>query len=325
VTTKLRALCAVFIVFFIATATLIGPSNVRASSEEKPIIVCTTEVLGSVTREMVGDQADVVVLVNPSLCPAFYDVKPSDVYAMSKAKLIFHHGIFGEMWLQDMIESSGTDAVVVEVSKAWNTPEDAKNCTSLIAESLNDVLGVDVSEKADEMANDIDLVTSKIKSEAEALDVAGVKVVCMSWQKRFVEYLGFDVVAEYGPPQRVSAGEVAEITTKAKEENVVLVIDNLQSGIDLGAKIASDVGATHVVLTNFPGAIPGTETIAKMLDYNAMQLFNGVNDYWKLQSLKSEVTTLENRVITFEAISAILAIVVIAEAVTLYARRRVRR
>ena len=55
--------------------------------EEKPIIVCTTEVIGSLVRSYLGDRVDVVVLVNPSLCPADFDIKPSDVYAIRNAEI----------------------------------------------------------------------------------------------------------------------------------------------------------------------------------------------------------------------------------------------
>jgi len=320
---KQKSICVLLLVLC-ATA-LVGLSDAATVSAEKPIIVCTTAVLGSIVKEMVGNQADVVVLVNPSLCPAFYDVTPGDIYALSKAKLLFHHGIPGEMWLKDIIKNSEASALVVKVSEDWNTPEDAKKCVSVIAENLSRVLGMGVKDKANKITDNINVVVAEIKSGAEALNVAGTKVVCMSWLKRFVEFLGFKVIAEYGPPQEVSVGKVAEITLKAKEEKAMLVIDNLQSGTDLGAKIASEVGATHVVLTNFPGAVLGTETIAKMLGYNAEQLFNGVKDHARIQSFSSEIQALHNRVIALEATSIILAIVAGVEAIAFYAKRKARR
>ena len=54
------------------------------------------------------------------------------------------------------------------------------------------------------------------------------------------------------------------------------MIDNYQSGTDFGLGLAADVGATQVVITNFPGAINGTETYTKMIEYNARQLFDAL-------------------------------------------------
>ena len=59
---------------------------------EKPLVVCSTTVLGSIVQELAGDSVDVQVIASPSICPGHYDVKPSDVYAVGEADLIFYHG-----------------------------------------------------------------------------------------------------------------------------------------------------------------------------------------------------------------------------------------
>ena len=60
------------------------------------------------------------------------------------------------------------------------------------------------------------------------------------------------------------------------EVGAVLVIDNLQSGISFGAKLAHEVGAIHVVLSNFPGAMPATATVLDLFTQNAEALFTAV-------------------------------------------------
>ncbi|MEM2210967.1 MAG: metal ABC transporter substrate-binding protein [Nitrososphaerales archaeon] len=318
---KFKTIYILFTVLFLITISIMGP-YVTASPYEKPIIVCTTEVIGSIVRELVEDKAIVVVLVNPSLCPAFYDIKPGDVYSVNNAKLLFYHGIAGEMWLPSLIKTSETKAIQIKVSGDWNTPDGVKRYVINISKSIKDVLGIDVSDKASKIIKDLDNLASEIKEEAKALNVGAIKVVCMEWQLPFIKYLGFNVVASYGIPDRVPASEVVKIVAKAKEEGVALVIDNLQSGIDLGARIAYDVGATHVVLTNFPGAISGTENLVKMLRYNFAQLAKGISEHGKLQSLRSEVGALKNQVLIFQAISIILTIIVIVEGIILYTKRK---
>ena len=44
-------------------------SVAQAQTTEKPIIVCTTSAVGSVVEEFLGDSAEVLVLVQPGLCP----------------------------------------------------------------------------------------------------------------------------------------------------------------------------------------------------------------------------------------------------------------
>ena len=41
---------------------------------EKPIIVCTTSAVGNIVKQFLGDTADVVVLIQPGLCPADFDM-----------------------------------------------------------------------------------------------------------------------------------------------------------------------------------------------------------------------------------------------------------
>lgn len=296
-----------------------------AASDERPIIVCTTEVLGSVARALVGNQCTVVVLANPSLCPSYYDIKPGDVYAVSKASLLFYHGIPGEWWLSKLIEASETKAVQVKVSGPWNTPPRAKSYVMNVSKSIKEVIGIDVSDRARKLLEELDAVDSELRERARALGAGEVKVVCMVHQRPFLEYLGFRVVEAYGPPEKVSAAEAARIVARAKEEGVWLVVDNQQSGVGLGAAMASEVGAVHVVLTNFPNVVPGVDSLAKMMKYNFEKLEGAVAEYRVLRELRQEVAMLRDRVVTLLAAAVVLSIVAIVEGALILTRRRPSR
>ncbi|MCJ7614231.1 zinc ABC transporter substrate-binding protein, partial [Candidatus Bathyarchaeota archaeon] len=70
-------------------------SVTEAQAAEKPIIVCTTSAVGSVVEEFLGDTAEVLVLVQPGLCPADYEIRPGFVAAVSKATILFKQNIPG--------------------------------------------------------------------------------------------------------------------------------------------------------------------------------------------------------------------------------------
>ena len=299
-------------------AMALQPSMIKAQPEEKPIIVCTTHVLGSIVNNFVGDTASVTILVQPGICPAFYDIKPGDIYAVSKAKLIFYHGFEYKMWLKDMVATSGNEAVImVKIPGDWNTPDGAKRYIAWVGGNLSLYLGVDLTPKITSMIASVDSTAQNLKRKAEEYDVSAVKVVCMAWQKPLVKWLGFDVVAEYGPPESLSASDIASITKTAREEGAMLVIDNLQSGVEFGANLASEIGAVHVVLTNFPGAIPKTESLVEMLEYNAKQLFDGVTMYKSTQALRSEIHTLKDHLTIFEVATVVLAILLGVETIVI--------
>lgn len=295
----------------------------EAQAADKPIIVCTTSAVGSVVEEFVGDTADVLVLVQPGLCPADFDLKPGYVAAVSKAQILFKQNIKGEFWLDGLLAAAGnSDLTVVAISGVYNTPAGAKSYIQRVGGNLSEILGLDLNAKMSEMLNDVDEVSSLMANQAATLGASNVKVICMGWLKDFIESAGFPVVATFNPPETLSAGDITALIETARNESVALVVDNLQIDTKFGAGIASQVGAEHVVITNFPGAVPKTETLQEMLRYNAEQLFNGTVTWNATSALKTEKVYLQNQVAMFQIAAALATIVAAAEAVLLYARRK---
>jgi ABC-type Zn uptake system ZnuABC Zn-binding protein ZnuA len=290
---------------------------------DKPIIVCTTSAVGNIVQEFLGDTADVVVLVQPGLCPADFDMKPSDVYAVSKAKILFKQNIQGEFWLEGLLEAAeNTDLTEAAIPGVYNTPEGAKNYIRWVGGNLSQILDVDLDSKISEMLNDVDEVSSWMASQAETLQASTVKVICMNWLQTFIESAGFTVVATYNPPETLSAGDITNLLETAQGEGVALIVDNLQIDVNFGAGIASQVGAEHVVLTNFPGAIPETETLPQMFRYNAEQLFNGTITWRSTATLRAERDDLANQVTVFQITASLAVVIAVVEAVLLYIRRK---
>ena len=293
------------------------------AATEKPIIVCTTSAVGSIVEECLGDTADVVVLVQPGLCPADFDMKPSHVHAVSNAKILFKQNIQGEFWLEGLIEAAGNSNItVVAIPGAYNTPAGAKNYIRWVGGNLSQILDVNLDSKISEMLTDVDDVSSWMTSQAETLEASNVNVICMKWLQTFIESVGFNVVATYNPPETLSAGNITSLSETAQNEGVALIVDNLQIDVEFGKQIADEVGAEHVVLTNFPGAIPDTETLSKMIEYNAGQLFNATITWRATSDLKTEIVNLKNQVTMFQITTSLAVVVAAVEAVLLYVRRK---
>jgi len=321
-----RILASLLVLGVLAAGLHIQLSAAQEESE-KPVIVCTTNVLGSIVKELMGENVSITVLVNPSLCPADYDMKPGDIYALSRAKILFYHNITGEYpWLSRLIEAAGNSNLrKVMVPGAYNTPEGAKNCIKIIGGNLSEILSVDLEGEIGEMLAEIDAVENEIRSRAQSLRVGEINVICMKWQRTFVEWVGFKVVGTYNPPETLSASDINNLINIARNNNVALIIDNLQISTEFGAGIASETGAVHVVLTNFPGAIPETGNLAKMFRYNAERLFDGLIR-WRImretEALRSENENLKNQITIYQGLSAAVVTVAIIESILLLARRK---
>ena len=314
-----------FLTFFMALLMLplLLVSVTHAQTTEKPIIVCTTTAVGSVVDDFLGDTADVLVLVQPGLCPADFDLKPGYVDAVSKATILFKQNIQGEFWLDSLLESAGNeDLTVVAIPGVYNTPEGAKSYIRGVGGNLSQILDINLDSETSEMIAEIDEVSSWMATQAENLETSNVKVICMGWLKTFIESAGFNVVSTYNPPETLSLGDINALLETAQAEGVALLVDNLQIDTEFGGGIASPVGAEHLVLTNFPGAVPGTETLAKMLRYNAEQLFNGTSTWQATSALRAEKSDLENQVTLFQITTAVAIVIIAVEAVLLYARKK---
>jgi ABC-type Zn uptake system ZnuABC Zn-binding protein ZnuA len=297
--------------------------TVTEAQTEKPVIICTTSAVGSVVEAYLGDTADILVLVQPGLCPADFDMKPGYIEAVSKAQILFKQDIQGEFWLDGLLTAAGnSDLTVVAIPGVYNTPAGARSYIQGVGGNLSEILDLDLNAEMVEMLSEVDEVSSMMANQATILDASNVKVICMGWLKTFTESAGFTVVATFNPPETLSAGDITTLIETAQSEGVALVVDNLQIDTEFGAGIAAQVGAEHVVLTNFPGAVPNTDTLQEMLQYNAEQLFNGTVTWKATSMLKSEKVDLQNQVAMYQIAAAVVAVVAFVEAVMLYARRR---
>jgi len=295
---------------------LLLPLTTLVTYSEKPVVVASTTVLASIIEDLVGDKVIIEYISSPSLCPAHYDVKPSDVEKVRYAFLIFSHGI--EPWIDKLVNASGSKAQVFkEVCRSWSTPEDLKKCYVEVADILKKYLGLPVDDGLSKSLSTIDYVATWLKNFSKENGFVGTPVVVMRWQRSFINYLGFNIVASFGPPETVSLKEYSEVITNTTKTRILLVIDNLPSGVDLGMKIAREVGAIEVALHNFPKAAPEIKNVTDMWVYNVKLLSNAlkaINTTKTIEALSTQVLELRrgNDLLTmYLSISAVVNVVLL--------------
>ena len=269
--------CLLLTVFLLG----IGFTSVVLGNEaqsEKKVVLTTTSILADFTSRIGKDKLEVVSIIPPGVCPAHYDLKPSDIDAALKAKVIFYHGF--EPWLEKLVQSTGApEKKMVVLKGGWHPFFKAIELVEKIQEELSRIDPENASyyeRNKDEIVQSIKETAEKIKQEAQKLNISKYKVICMLWQRSFVEWMGLNVVEGFPPPERISLKKAQKLVNLGKKKKVKLIIDNLQSGTNFGYNLAQDIGARQVIFTNFPGAVPGTETYEKMIMYNANELFNEI-------------------------------------------------
>lgn len=84
-------------------------------STGKPQVVVTTNILGDVTREVLGDQVEVTTLMQPNADPHSFEISAQQAASMGRADLVVSNGLGLEEGLQqhlDRASAAGAPALV---------------------------------------------------------------------------------------------------------------------------------------------------------------------------------------------------------------------
>lgn len=309
------AACYITVGFLLSVVSL----GIASGEDEKVVVICTNSVLADFATNVFGDELDDAVeiefIMPAGVCPSHFDTSPSDVVTIASADVVISLG--WEPWLSDLLESSGNDDVYEIACPGlgeWNIPTGATLHLDRIAEGLsefrpewNSTFNANALDYSAEIASSYETARQMIQSEG----LNRTRVVSIEWYAEFLEGLGFEVVKTYGPPEGLSTADVLEISAACDDPDVAMVVDNLQSTVDFGTQLAADYGKIHVVLSNFPEAIPGKYTYLDNFEYNVDELVNGAVAYDTMQSdlsdLESEVSSLEFQRLVLVSVVALLA------------------
>ncbi|MHA7179487.1 zinc ABC transporter substrate-binding protein AztC [Arthrobacter sp. MDB2-24] len=100
----------------LAAMALISAPGCAAAGGDGPLIVVTTNILGDVVENVVGDEAEVRVLMQPDADPHSFEVSAQDGAMMREADLIVSNGLGLEEGLQQHIDSAQSEGVPLLVA-----------------------------------------------------------------------------------------------------------------------------------------------------------------------------------------------------------------
>lgn len=93
----------------LAVAGLVAACGSGDSSSGRPQIVVTTSVLGSVVSDLVGDTADVSVIIPNGSDPHEFQPSAKDVGRLENADLVVENGLKLEEGLEDSLDQARSD------------------------------------------------------------------------------------------------------------------------------------------------------------------------------------------------------------------------
>lgn len=249
-------------------------------------VVTTTSLIASIVEKVGGDKVDVVNIIPPAQCPGHFDVKPSDMKALSDAKLFLLHGWQGEMFSTDLIKSAdnpGLKVVSLNIPGNWMTPTVQAQAVGNITSALSEIDPNNASYYQSNAESEFKAISAKdneLKVKLAAGNLSHINVLCDAQITDLVQWAGFNVIASYPRPEDISAKQMQELIDQGKQGGVVIVMANLQSGTpDAAVTMANGIGAVQVTLSNFPGGFDNTETWEKALEEDVNLMLEAAATY----------------------------------------------
>lgn len=156
-------------------AALLAASTLTAcdvGSDDGPLIVVSTNILGDVVENVVGDQAEVLTLMKPDADPHSFEISAQEAGRVRSADLLVANGLGLEEGLQQHLDAAADDGVATFVAgdavevlayaegdasgtpdpHFWTDPGRVLDVLDALEPVLADVDGIDAARLADDVA-----------------------------------------------------------------------------------------------------------------------------------------------------------------------------
>jgi ABC-type Zn uptake system ZnuABC Zn-binding protein ZnuA len=267
----MRAILTFFIGIALLLTVVIGAgcggdaSTSTGSGSGDLSVVATTSQAADLTRNVVGDRGDVTQILAANADPHDYEPKPSDAEALIDTDLVVRSGGDLDLWLDQIVESSGTDAPVLTLIDGVKTIEDEDetdphwwqdptNAVLAVEEIRDELSAIDPEGAADFEAN-ADAYMAQIEDLDSAI-AACIDEVPTSDRKLvtshdalgyYADRYGIDVLGAAIPAlttqAQASAGETADLVDLIEQAGVGTIYSEAGVSSELEQAIADEAEA----------------------------------------------------------------------------------
>jgi ABC-type Zn uptake system ZnuABC Zn-binding protein ZnuA len=243
------------------------------SSAGGPVVVASTTQVADLARNVAGDRAEVVGILAPNSDPHGYEPRPTDAEAVAEAGLVLQSGGDLDLWLDELVEASGSDAPTVTLIDSvqtigggdqggegsegvdphwWQSPV---NAVAAVDEIRDQLIAVD-PEGRDEYEANAHAYAGKLERLDRAIAACMDRVPAE--QRRlvtshdalgyFADRYGIEVIGSTIPAlttqAQPSAGETADLVELIAQEDVSAVFGEVGVSTALEQAVADETGAT---------------------------------------------------------------------------------
>ncbi len=221
--------------------------------KNRVIVTSDTILSGMVLSLLPPENYAVTAIMPPDQCPGHYDMKLSDIQKVECAELIVS---FRDLpFMESGINDPSNCILLDRKGRNWMAPDSYISGLEILARMLAERFpeaAVQIEARCDNTIRDVADKAAALKVEIGKAEIVNKPIIAASMQREPLEWMGLRVVGDYGRPESMSVKEVIRLSNTGELEQVVMVVDNLQSGPDAGRGIAEALSVPHVVLSNFP-------------------------------------------------------------------------
>jgi ABC-type Zn uptake system ZnuABC Zn-binding protein ZnuA len=291
-----KATALLLLAVIIASVALAGCSPKAAPSKDgKMLVLASIAPLGDFARQVGGDRVEVKVMVPPGASPHTYELKPSQLKDMSRARVLVLVGLGLEFWADKAISAANNpDLVVVKTSDGLEIlqGENGKGNPHVWLDPINAIHMVELIRDAFVKADPAGKETYEANAKAYIERLKGLddeirnRVAGFS-QKKFIAFhpawvyfakrygLVQAAVVESIPGREPSPDDIARIVKVARETHARAIFAEPQFSPKAAKVIAEESGA-QVVFLDPLGGVPGRETYIDLMKYNLAQMEKGL-------------------------------------------------
>jgi zinc/manganese transport system substrate-binding protein len=250
-------------------------------SSARPNIVVTYSVLGSVVLDLVGDAADVTILIPDGQDPHDYQPSARDIESINNADIVVSNGLDFEEGLEDVLASAidngvsvymvGENITVREPNEdlaeeghaeddghahgagdphLWLSPLSFTEALPSLTTAINEATGLSIDETTalDQLTQLDDEITEVIGGISSCVLVSGHDEMGYFADRYGCTVIGA-IIPSFSTTSEATAKQIADLKVLATSNNVKAVFTGLGTPTEVSEQLASELGIAAVSLS----------------------------------------------------------------------------
>lgn len=275
-----KSILIVFIfAVLIASCQVVSP----VAEDGKKTIVATYSILGALAKDLVADQANIIVLIPNGQDPHEWEPSARDIETLMKADLVIQNGLALESGVQNTLAQAASTGVKIYIASdhitvrrvgtgegisseaadqvagtpdphIWTDPLTMKSVVASLANQINADLGMDVSSQASDIESRLDSLNSEITNIVATLpEERRMLVTGHESLGYFADRYGFKLIGAIIPSlnsqAQVSAADLAALKNLIQENHVKAIFAEVGTPKSISDSLGNESGAKVVELS----------------------------------------------------------------------------